>query len=160
MNHMNQSEVIKVSRRGNRSIVIILVVIMVIALYLAFSGPVLLRMNSGPMIGDSGLTIFNPFRSRAPERCAEAFLELMKAGRCEEAIATVSDGLETRETVCENEKSYPLSSWRLRTREDDSHKSSLSFWYRRDGYEAEDRLFVWVEKNGEQWRVTNYRRAY
>ena len=157
---MSESEVLKVSRRGNRRNVIILGVILAIALYLNFSGPVLLRISTGPMIGDTGLTIFNPFRSRAPERCAESFLELMSTGRCEEAMATVSTAQETHETICENERKYPLSSWRLRTREDDSHKSSLSFWYMRDGYAAEDRLFVWVEKNGGQWLVTNYSRAY
>lgn len=160
MNHVSESEVLKVQRTRRRRSVIILGVILAIALYLTLSGPVLLSISTGPMIGDTGLTIFNPFRSRAPERCAESFLELMRTGHCEEALATVSTVAETHEVVCENERKYPLSSWRLRTREDDSHKSSLSFWYRRDGYEAEDRLFVWVEKEGEEWRVTNYSRAY
>lgn len=158
---MSESEVLKVQRRGSRrSVIIVALILAIIILYLTLSGPVLLRVSTGPMTGDAGLTVFNPFRSRAPERCAESFLELMRTGRCDEAMAAISTAPEARETICENERQYPLASWRLGTREDESQKSVLSFWYRRDGYSAEDRLFVWLEKNGGQWQVINYRRAY
>lgn len=158
MNNVNQNRVSRVSHSGRRRKVIILGIMAAIVLYLVLSGPILFTMGTGPMIGDPGLTIFNPLRSRAPEHCAEAFLELMKTGRCEEAMATISTDKVVQDTVCENERKYPLASWRLRTRTDESKRSRLSFRYKRDVYESD--LFVWVEKIGDEWRVTDYKRAY
>lgn len=139
---------------------LIIAIIGSIILYFVFAGPVLFRFTTGPMSADYGFIIFNPFRNHDPERCVDAFLELIRTGHCEDAMAELYDVEESRQETCEMERKHPVISWQLRNREDESQSSTLTFSYRRGDYEGEHQLFVKVEKRGEKWQVTNYTRAY
>jgi hypothetical protein len=103
------------------------------------------------------VSIFNPFRDRNPERCAEAFLELMKLGRCEQAIAELAIGTEYRQYICEQERNNILTAWSLKDREDNPPKVKMRYLVKRQKYgDTEGQLWVTVEQCGSQWQVTNY----
>jgi hypothetical protein len=122
--------------------------------------PVLLGLRTGPMGGDPQIIVFNPLRNRAPEQAAEFFLESLKAGRCQEVTPAAIDKSLFNQEVCSLEKSYPLTSWRLRDRKDTARQITLFYWYRRKDYAEEDRLVIRLEMNNERWRVTHYNRIY
>jgi hypothetical protein len=148
-----------VIQKGNRLKVFSIAVGVVIILFFALSGPVLFRFTTGPMSADYGFTIFNPFRNRDPEQCAKALMELLTTGHCEDAVAMFYDPQKAH-GICEGESKNPIASWRLRNREDESEKSTLTFSYRCKESQGDDRLYVEVEKRGDQWQVTDYIRAY
>jgi hypothetical protein len=138
---------------------IAVVAILLLAVFTLFSKSVLFKT---PFIADShcdgsGFTFFSPFRSVEPETAAENFLILMKKGECERAAETLP--VEIRERRCVKEKEYPLDSWRLKDRDDQGDKVTLSFCYKGQGAESQERLWLVLEKRGS-WQVTNFWRVY
>lgn len=144
---------------GKVKIMMVIAFVIAILFFFIFSRPVLLSF-SGPMGGDSEFVIFNPLRNRGSERCAEAFLEQLKGGHCEEEINKRSGVEKTLQSICEKEKKSPLVSWRLGTRRDESATSLLTYWYKCKDRSGEDRLFVWVERQSDSWKVVDYKRSY
>jgi len=121
--------------------------------------PVLLSFRGSP-IRNPRFVVLNPFRDRAPERCAETFLIKMGSGECAEILPTLGGDSKRKEYVCEREVMYPLIWWSLTYRRDTDQESNLEYRFRRKNYAAEDTLFVWVEKHGDRWQVTGYRSVY
>jgi hypothetical protein len=139
----------------------IAVMLITVALYLMRSRSVLYAGDiAGDPVGESSFSIFNPFRDRSPEHVAETFLELMKGGQCEQAMAALPAEQEYRQYICESEKKYPLMSWTLKNRKDEPQKVKMFYWYWPEGSESHDRLWVVAEKCGEQWQITSYERYY
>lgn len=131
-------------------------------LYSVRSTPVLYRhILKGNPVKEPDFTIFNPFRDRSPERSAEAFLELMKASQCEQAMSVLPDTPEYRQEICEREKESPLMSWQLTNRNDEPQKVRMYYWVKRQTYSGyQGQLWITVEKGGEQWQVTRYESWY
>lgn len=116
---------------------------------------------AGDPLREPAFTIFNPFRDRGPERGAEAFLEMLRAGRCEQAVAGLAVTDEYRQDTCEREKKYPLVSWRLmnRTEMPQGVKMYYHVWRdnHRDGYGS---MWVTVGERGGRWEATDLDRFY
>jgi hypothetical protein len=135
--------------------------IIVVALYLSRSKAVLYGfVEGGSPTGEPVFSVFNPFRDRDPERCAEAFLALLKAGRCKDAVSTLEDEQSYREYICEQEKDVPLSGWRLLNRSYEGAALKLYYWDWTPGIDVNGELWVTVDKRDGQWRVTDYERWY
>ena len=144
--------------------VLIVVLVLALAAYLYYqrSRSELYRyVEAGNPVKEPAFSIFNPFRDRSPERNAEAFLEVIKAGECERTMLALPDTPEHREEVCEREKASPLVSWRLTNRSDESQKSKMYYRVKRNGYDGyQGQLWVTVEKHGPDWQVTQYECFY
>lgn len=110
---------------------------------------ILYAMRSG-----SDLSILNPFRNREPEDKAEAFLRLLEAGQCMQAMATLPTTPENLQQLCDREEKFSLTSWWLVERTDELQRVRLLYRVHRDSYGG--RLAVVVERQGQEWRVTRY----
>ena len=107
--------------------------------------------------GGSAITLFNPFRNREPEIAADEFLNLLKAGQCDRAVQDLPSELKTPR--CLKEKEYPLSSWRLKDRDEGDQKVTLAYCYKSQASESEERLWLILEKKGS-WTTINFWRVY
>ena len=145
-------------------LVFALVVVLGLAAYLYYrrSRSVLYRyVEAGNPVKEPAFAIFNPFRDRSSEDSAEAFLEVIKAGQCEQAMSGVPGLLQHRQETCDREKESPLTAWRLANRTD--HPEKVRMYYRvnrktYDGYQGQ--LWVTLEKHGEDWQVMQYECFY
>jgi hypothetical protein len=102
------------------------------------SHPVLLRLFTNCACTDysgevTGLTLFNPFRNRAPEVAADAFLEDIRQGRC----SVTSSGNMARD--CTHTGFKPIAfEWRLKNRHDMPNHLALYYQFTRlDGEHVE-----------------------
>ncbi len=146
--------------------VIVLVVVLLLGLaaylYHQRSRAVLYRYaEAGNPVAEPAFSIFNPFRDRSPEQSAEAFLEKLKVGQCEQSLSALPDTPEHRQELCEREKASPLVSWRLTNRSDESTKTRMYYKVKRrtyDGYLGQ--LWVTLERQGTDWQVTSYECFY
>ena len=107
---------------------------------LAFAPPVLLSVSPDPTeLRPRNYCLMNPLRDRAPERAASRVLQELKAGRVEAVAPLVAQDQRTR--IVENERAWPIESWRIGRREEKGADTELMFWvkrgngYSRDGYE-------------------------
>src|SRR5262245_8968897 len=97
----------------------VVVVVIIISLYLMRSKSVIYRLvESGSPGGHPAVTVFNPFRDRQPEKCAAAFLESIKAGRCKQLMDELAVDAEYRKYICKQEGTNALMMWNLKGRED------------------------------------------
>jgi hypothetical protein len=135
-----------------------MVIAIIIGLYLTRSEPVVYRFVEARVPSDPPIvSIFNPFRDRSPEKCAEAFLELMKVGECEQAMAGLAIDSKYRQYVCEQEIANNLMEWNLKDRNDHPEKVKMRYLVKRHSYtDAKGQLWVIVEKHNSHWQVTNY----
>ncbi len=144
-------------------VLLIALVIGVVAYsYSVRSMSVLYRFNEkGNPLKEPAFAIFNPFRDRAPESHAEAFLNLLKEGKCEEATAVLSFTPEYRQELCGREANSPLLAWKLTNRTDNSDTTRMYYRARRKNYDGyQGQLWVTVEKRGNDWQVTKYECFY
>lgn len=148
--------------RVKRASLVAAALLTVLAVWLGYGRPfTLITLRSGPMPADSFWMIKNPFRPRGPERAADAFLALVRAGRCD-----VFDSLRppldhaVAERICRREAENRLLSWRLESADWESHVAKLTYLYRRQGYDSENRLDVWVEERDNVWVVKDYTSVY
>jgi hypothetical protein len=96
-------------------------------LYLFRSGPILFRRaDKGNLLSEASFAIFNPIRDRSPERCAETFLEQLRQGECDRAVAELP---EDQRRMCYWELMETLAAWRLTDRHETPNAVRLSFWY-------------------------------
>jgi len=147
------------------------VLVLIIALLLAGvaylfyqrSRPVLFRYSeTGDPVKEPAFAIFNPFRDRAPEHGAEAFLDSMKAGQCEMAMSSVSgSSIERIRETCEREKNSPLVGWQLANRNDQSDNVRLYYRVNRPSYDGyRGQLWITVQKTAGDWKVVKYECIY
>jgi hypothetical protein len=142
-------------------VVVLVVVVAATALYIMRSRSVLYRfVESGDPAGEPGFSIFNPLRDRIPETYAESFLDLVKAGKCQEAMSSLPVEEEYRHYICEMEREHPLASWRLKNRTDRQDTVKMFYWHWSKEAKAHSWLWVTVQKSDEGWHVTSYERHY
>jgi len=66
--------------------------------------------------------------------------------------------------ILDNEKKWPIRSWRIGERRDKPGETELMFWvkrgsgYSKDGYEEEVRL--WIKQSGDGWSLKTYNAIY
>ena len=131
-------------------------------LYSMRSRSVLYRIGErGDPVKEPAFSLFNPFRDRAPERSAEAFLTLLMQGQCAQATSVLPATPEDHQERCEREANSPLMAWQLTNRSDNSQAIRMSYRAQRrsyDGYQGQ--LWITVEKRGGDWQVTKYECFY
>jgi hypothetical protein len=140
-----------------KRIVFVVVSLVVIAGLLIVLNPVLLhthiltkadyRSCGGYNDEGTGVTVLNPFRSRAPERIADGFLRLASAGKCS---PEVSEGL------CKFLANRPVlaSNRHLVYRRDSGNHVDLFY---RLGTEKECVVTkVGLERTGASWEISRY----
>ena len=111
--------------------------------------------------GEPERAFFNPFRNRKPEDAAAAFLALVKAGRCDEAMKTLSATTTThQEYLCAKELEHPFESAKLKNRHDEGDKVRLFYWHWRTDIGGPGRLWMTVENRGGDWNVIDYECIY
>ncbi len=114
----------------------VVVIAIIIALYFMRSKSVLYRFVKARVTSDRPVvSIFNPFRERHSEKCAEGFLELMKTGQCEQAIAGLAIDSEYRQYICEQERDNALLNWNLKDREDQPQKIKMRYSVKRKNWQ-------------------------
>jgi hypothetical protein len=102
--------------------------------------------------------ILNPFRDRSAENAAISFLERLKQGQCQPALAELNYPIEQLQDICERETNYPLLSWSLADREQQpSDQLRMYFWADRQ-YPSRGRGQMWVtvQKNENKWQVVDF----
>lgn len=143
------------------AVVVFLFIGSLIAMYLVRSRSVLFSSGAkGDPFGEPGICIFNPFRDRGPERSAERFLETLKAGQYEQALAPLQVSDEQHQYLQRKEEQHPLESWTLKNRQDQINEVKLFFWHSRTDSDLQGQLWITVEKRNEQWQVTGYECIY
>ena len=147
-----------------RRVVLAAVLIAGLAVYLfvTHSSPVLFRyVEVGNPLKEPVFIVLNPYRDRAPERVADLFLQQLKDGNCEKAMAALHDSFRFQHETCEREERYALGSWRLMNRTDEPQKVRMYFSVNRLNYDGMvGQAWVTVEKRGNQWQATRYDRYY
>lgn len=122
--------------------------------------PVLIHLFSECVCTDyseavTGLTVFNPFRDRAPEESADAFLENLRQGQ---PLVVTPD---FNQVDWATSKRSPLAfEWRLRNRREGPNQVSLYYQYTRFDYKPYERwesegIIQVVEINGT-WKVSYF----
>lgn len=108
--------------------------------------------------GDGLLVIFNPFRNRAPERCAEQFLEELKEGKCLELKAITKQNYEY---ICTKEAEHKLLDWKMVDIKRESGKLIIFFRVLRTGYAGYDgNTWLNVEQQGDRRDVSVFEAWY
>lgn len=138
---------------------VVLLLALAAYLYNQRSRSVLYRyVEAGDPIKEPAFAIFNPFRDQGPERGAETFLEVIKAGQCEQALSLLP---KHNQETCEREKESPLMAWRLSNRTDQPERVRMYYRVNRETYEGyQGQLWVTLEKHGEDWKVVQYECFY
>jgi len=105
----------------------------------------------------------NPFQDKSPEIVAEKYLEDLRRGKVESLRPFLAGADEIRH-ILDNEKTWPIQSWRIGERRDSPGGSELMFWvtrgggYSKDGYEEEVRF--WIKQSGSGWSLNSYSAIY
>jgi hypothetical protein len=129
-------------------------------LYLTRSNPVLLTISADDTIRPRSYCLLNPFRNKEPERIAENYLSKLRAG----VITEVAPFIGSNQYILEEEKKWPIQSWRIGDRQDTDKKTEILYWvqrgngYSKDGMEEEVRFFM--KESNRNWRVTHYSAIY
>jgi hypothetical protein len=126
--------------------------------------PVLIRMPFGlnQETGDHNYVLFNPFRDRAPERAATAYLEAMRQGNCADAEKLSTNPELPNELTCEQfQKEYrderDLFVQRLRDRQ--KKRGDVVLYYSNSGAGVEGN-WVAVRWSGDRWRVVGFNKLW
>jgi hypothetical protein len=126
----------------------------------ARSRPVLYELrDEGDPLQEPIVSLFNPFRDRAPERPAVEVLSALQHGNYARAFADTRLPAEVVAGVVGLEKQRPLRGWSLRGRSALPAGASLFFQTDREGV-AESRLWITVERAAGRWRVTHFEALY
>jgi hypothetical protein len=104
---------------------------------------------------DTKYAVFNPFRDRAPERIAQAYLESMNRSNCSDAAKYGRNvGLPNNFTCEQMLKEYHGTApflQRFRDRSDNGGDATL--WYSDDGYTFNE---VTLRRFGNSWEVVEF----
>lgn len=142
-----------------------LIAVLILSILVMMSKPVWFSISSDDIANRFKYSIFNPFRSRAPEDKAERFLKSLKNNPCRQAYMVVQDLEERRQYTCEREDKYKIKEWFLQYREDFQDKVILDYrtWRQNENksgiYVGEPLRLTLKEQNG-QWVITNFDTGY
>src|SRR5262245_51130362 len=107
--------------------------------------------------------LMNPFRDKSPEIIAEKYLRGLRAGDVE-SFRPFFHAREEADRILDNEKKWPIRSWRIGARHDRPGETELMYWvtrgggYSKDGIEEEVRF--WIKHSGSGWSVNSYSAIY
>ena len=146
----------------------ILIAFSVAWLYSNRSRPVIFSFSPDPaMVRPRNYCLLNPFRDKSPEIIAEKHLEALRSGdvgSIRPFLHYDRDDQEHVNHILDNEKKWPIRSWRIGERQDRQGETELMFWvirggdYSKDGEEEEVRL--WIKQSGGGWRLNSYGAIY
>ena len=147
----------------SRSFVLVTVIVVasVVGLFLTRSRPVVLRIPPDDSISPRYYCLVNPFRDRGPETVALNYLSNLRSGQ----VQSISCCVGENKYVMDEEKKWPIQSWRLGNRTDSAGRSVILYWVKRgngyyseDDYEAEV-LFTIVD-SGRGWKLGSFSAVY
>lgn len=153
------------ARSRRRLLVGLVVVLAVVSLYLATSGPVLFSFSPRAVASPTPLwSLLNPLRDRGPERPAQALLHQLKAGNAREAFAALRLEPPLEPAAVDGEQRIALLSWRLVGRKDLPDRTELVYKCARADRPGDPRRPVWItverESGNGPWRVVSYSAFY
>jgi hypothetical protein len=134
---------------------VVVVSVVVLSFVMRNTRPVLVRLPFGTnsAMGSYNWVIFNPFRNRAVERSASAYLDAMQHGDCAKAAMFSKNIVLPNNFICEQMQAE-YHGYRgafvqpLRDRTESG--SDVVLYYSRNGYEGN---WVALRKFGDDWRV-------
>ena len=132
-------------------------------LYSTRSRPVIFSFSPDPaMVRPRTYCLLNPFRDKSPEIIAEKDLKSLRDGDAESIRPFLSAGEDIH--IMDNEKKWPIQSWRIGERVDMPGETELMFWvtrgggYSKDYVEEEVRLRI--KQSGSGWSLNSYSAIY
>jgi hypothetical protein len=138
-------------------ILFVLVISLLLGLYLIRSRSVLLRIPSDDTIRPRYYCVVNPFRDKAPEYVAQQYLNQLKAGE----IESISSYIGERQDILEKERKWPIQSWRIGDRIDQTDKTAIQYWVTRgNGYNSEEEVTFDLLQSSGKWELKTYRAIY
>src|SRR5215510_9701030 len=133
-------------------------------LYSTRSRAVVYKFSPDPdMVRPRTYCLMNPFRDKSPEIVAETYLKGMRAGNFE-SIRPLFHSLEEADRILDNEKKWPIRSWRIGERRDRPGATELMYWVTRGGGyskdDIEEEVRFWIKHPGSGWSVNSYSAIY
>src|SRR5262245_62087081 len=133
-------------------------------LYSTRSRPVIFSFSTDPtMVRPRNYCLLNPFRDKSPEIIAEKHLEALRRGDVE-SIRPFIHNQEYTHQILDNEKKWPIQSWRIGKRQDRPGETELMFWVRRGGGYSKDGIeesvLLWIKQSGSGWSLNIYSAIY
>ena len=131
-------------------------------------GPVLSRSEEKDTLSGIPLSIaMNPLRDRTSEKIANKYLDAMRDGHCEDALADWEKDYHKKYArfICDSEAQHPLLSWKIAEWEDAPPLRILHYRGKRSNGPSQtgtySELFsVTLEDKDGQWVVTKYDAMY
>jgi hypothetical protein len=142
------------------SILLVVLSLMIVgSLYVTRSQPVMLRLTPDDNIRPRYYCLMNPFRDRTPEKVAEDYFGKLAAGQ----VASISCCTRQYDHISEREKEFPILSWRIGNRQDNTEESELMYWVKRgNGYPVghEDQVHFRMVRSGNIWKLQSFSAIY
>jgi hypothetical protein len=133
-------------------------------LYSTRSRAVVYSFSPDPaMVRPRTYCLMNPFRDKSPEIVAETYLKGMRAGNFE-SIRPLFHSPEEADRILDNEKKWPIRSWRIGERRDRPGATELMYWVTRGGGyskdDIEEEVRFWIKHSGASWSLNSYSAIY
>src|SRR5262245_9953338 len=137
-------------------------------LYSTRSRPVIFSFSPDPaMVRPRNYCLLNPFRDKSPEIIAEKHLEALRKDDVESIRPFLhydQDDQEQVHHILDNEKKYPIRSWRIGERRDRPGETELMFWVTRGGGYSKDlgeeEVRLWIKQSSSGWSLNSYDAIY
>jgi hypothetical protein len=134
-------------------------------LYSTRSRPVIFSFSPDPAtLRPRNYCLLNPFRDKSPEIIAEKHLEALRRGDVESIRPFLDYDQERIHHILDNEKKWPIRSWRIGERRDRPGETELMLWvtrggdYSKDG--IEESVHLWIKQSGAGWSLNTYNAIY
>jgi hypothetical protein len=148
--------------------VLLLLIFFGYLMWLDHQGPVLARSEDrDPLSGIPTSISLNPLRDRTSERVASKYLDAMRDGRCNDALAKWEKDYRRKYAafICDSEAKHPLLSWKLVEWEDTPPLRILHYRGKRRSDPGNSATYkelfsVTLENKDGEWEVTKYDALY
>ena len=133
------------------------------ALILASAHPVIYAFReSGNPTGDVSWAIFNPFRDRAPEQSSEFILKSLQSGLAKDVFGKLTHLKPSYvHYFAKKEAEYPITAWKLISREDTKNSVRLLYTAVRGGSNGvASPIWITVQSNQGDWEPINFEAWY
>ena len=149
----------KTIRRFFSVVIPVLILITVGFLFLIRSNPVVLRIPKDDTIRPRYYCVLNPFRDKGPEIIAASYLNQLRDGQVQSISCCVGE-----QYVLQNEKQWPIKSWRIGNRRDSAGRSDILYWVKRgNGYSQnghEEEVHVTMIRSATGWQLQSFSAVY
>jgi hypothetical protein len=138
------------------------VVLVVLAVWVLLSGPMLVNLKAGPLPGDRHVIVLNPIRDRAPERYASGVLSGVQSAKCTQAVTELGISAQQKVAACSKQEQDPVTDvCQLVERSDKGTSTWLLFHcpYQRPT-DARAEIALTLDRSGNQWQLHSYERIY